>query len=98
MAMRGLQLFQLHGSRSIDDMSAAIVKQVLASALGISVERVGDDAERGKLRGWDSVGHVDIVTALEDHFAVQLDDAEVLRMTSLPEIVAVLRAKGVSLD
>lgn len=79
-------------------MSAANVKQVLASALGISVERIGDDAARGKLRNWDSVGHVDVITALEDHFAVKLDDAELLRMTSLPEIVAVLRAKGVALD
>jgi len=79
-------------------MSAAIVKQLMASALGVSVERIGDDAARGKLRGWDSLGHVDVITALEDHFAVQLDDAELLRMTSLPEIVAVLRAKGVSLD
>ena len=79
-------------------MSAATVKQVLASALGVSVERIGDDAARGRLRGWDSVGHVEVISALEDHFAVALDDAEVLRMTSLPEIVAVLRAKGVSLD
>jgi len=79
-------------------MGAEIVKQLMASALGVSVERIGDDAARGKLRGWDSLGHVDVITALEDHFAVQLDDAELLRMTSLPEIVAVLRAKGVSLD
>lgn len=79
-------------------MSTAIVKQLLASALGISVERIGDDAARGKLRNWDSVGHVDVIAALEDHFAVKLDDAELLQMTSLPEIVAVLRTKGVSLD
>lgn len=79
-------------------MSVATVKQLLASALGISVERVSDDAVRGKLRGWDSIGHVNAIAALEDHFAVHLDDAELLRMTSLPEILAVLRAKGVSLD
>lgn len=81
-----------------DGKSAAIVKQLLASALGVSVERIGDDAARGTLRGWDSVGHVDVISALEDHFAVALDDADLLRMTSLPEIVTVLRAKGVSLD
>lgn len=79
-------------------MSTEIVKQLLASALGVSVARIGDDAERGKLRGWDSIGHVNVITALEDHFAVKLDDAELLRMTSLPEIVTVLHAKGVSLD
>jgi acyl carrier protein len=79
-------------------VSTAIVKQLLANALGISVERIGDDAARGRLRNWDSVGHVDVITALEDHFAVKLDDAELLQMTSLPEIVAVLRAKGVALD
>ena len=79
-------------------MTTVDVKQLLASALGVSVSRVGDDAERGRLRGWDSLGHVNVITALEDHFAVKLDDADLLRMTSLPEIVAVLRAKGVSLD
>ena len=79
-------------------MSATIVKQLLASSLGISVDRIGDDATRGRLRGWDSVGHVNVVTALEDHFAVQLDDAELLQMKSLPDIIAMLRAKGVSLD
>ncbi|HEY0193276.1 MAG TPA: acyl carrier protein [Kofleriaceae bacterium] len=79
-------------------MSTANVKQLLASALGVPVARVGDDAARGKLRGWDSIGHVGVVAALEDHFAVKLDDADLLKMTSLPEIVAVLRAKGVALD
>lgn len=79
-------------------MSDAVVKQLLASALGVSVERIGDDATRGKLRGWDSIGHVDVITALEDHFEVKLDDAELLQMSSVPEIVAVLRAKGVALD
>lgn len=79
-------------------MSTAVVKQLVAGALGLSVERVGDDATRGKLRGWDSIGHVEVVSALEDHFAVKLEDADLLRMTSLPEIVAVLRAKGVALD
>lgn len=79
-------------------MSAAIVKQLVASALGVSVGRIGDDAARGGLRGWDSIGHVNLIAALEDHFAVKLDDAELLRMTSLPEIEAVLRAKGVALD
>jgi acyl carrier protein len=79
-------------------MSTAVVKQLLARSLGIAVERVGDDAARDKLRGWDSIGHVNVIASLEDHFGVELDDAELLRMTSLPEIVAVLRTKGVLLD
>ena len=35
--------------------------------------RVDDDVRRGELDGWDSLGHLDLVSELEAHFAVTID-------------------------
>ena len=74
------------------------VKEILSRALGVAIGRIPDDATRGKLRGWDSLGHVNVVSAIEDEYKITLTHAEILQMSSLAEILTVLRDKGVALE
>jgi acyl carrier protein len=49
------------------------------------------------ISGWDSVRHIELVVALEDAFDIELSTAEILRLRSVGEILAVLQARGFSM-
>jgi acyl carrier protein len=48
------------------------------------------------VRGWDSLGHLRLVSALEDAFSLQFTDDEVMAMESVAKIDEVLTKRGVT--
>ena len=45
--------------------------------------------------GWDSVAHMQLVSALEEAFGIMLDTSDVLDMSSWEKAVEILRKHGV---
>lgn len=50
----------------------------------------------GQHRNWDSLGHMSLISALEESFAVSLSEAEVLEIDSHASAADVLRSKGLA--
>lgn len=48
---------------------------------------------RDAMESWDSLGHIRLVTALEEAFAVTFTLEEIESMTSVPAIAGILSAK-----
>jgi acyl carrier protein len=44
---------------------------------------------------WDSIGHMNLVSALEAEFGLQFDVDEIMEMSSAGRITEILRTKGV---
>ena len=65
------------------------VRRMLADVLKRSVDEVPADATRDTLAGWDSLAHVNLVLALEQHFDVQFLPEEMMEMLSV-ELMAML--------
>lgn len=63
---------------------------------GLALPRSFDaaHAESSTLSQWDSVGHLQLVVAIEDAFGVQLTPAELIELTSFPKAMEILRSKG----
>jgi acyl carrier protein len=71
---------------------ASIVEQardVLASALGMDAEDIPDSASTASLSRWDSLHHVALIAALEDHFNVMYTSEEIPLMVTLQDIAHV---------
>ncbi len=45
---------------------------------------------------WDSIGHMNLVVALENEFGLNLEVDEITEMTSSGKIIELLKAKGVN--
>lgn len=52
-----------------------------------------DDASMESVEAWDSVNHLNFVMALEAAFGINLDPADIERMTSLAEAARVIDAR-----
>lgn len=65
------------------------VRRLAADTLKLTVDEVPPTATRDTLPVWDSVAHVNMVLAVEQHFDVQFLPEEMLEMLSI-ELVAML--------
>ena len=65
------------------------VRRLAADVMHKTVDEVPPDGTRDSISGWDSMAHVNLVLALEQHFGVQFKPEEMMEMLSI-ELTAML--------
>lgn len=70
------------------------VKRVMAVVFDRQVADIPDDAALMTTEGWDSLGHAQLMLALEEEFSVRLPTEAVIELQSLPEIVEYLAPRA----
>lgn len=67
-------------------------------ALGLADDEPLEALAYGSTEGWDSVGHMQLIAAIEEAFGVQVGADDVFAMSSTSEVRRVLRERhGVTL-
>ncbi|MBK9234526.1 MAG: acyl carrier protein [Rhodoferax sp.] len=55
--------------------------------------QLSDSTSRETLESWDSLGHIRLISAMEDEVGVSFTLEETEAMTSVPQILATIAAK-----
>jgi acyl carrier protein len=71
------------------------VEEVVAKVFQLELDSVTNDMSRDEIEGWDSMGHLSLVTALEEAFKIQISIADAMEMGSVTQIKGMLRKYGV---
>jgi acyl carrier protein len=74
------------------------LRAIMAKILRLPAERIGSDAAIGNVPNWDSTAHMRIMLALEDEFGIELNETQMVEMTSLAKIRAVVQELGAARD
>jgi acyl carrier protein len=61
---------------------------VFAEVLGLPRDRIHHDLAPGEVERWDSVGHVMLVTAIEQEFSIQFEVDEIMEFTNFEAILS----------
>ena len=72
-----------------DDRLVA-VRGIIANVLGCQVQDVSADARVGSLPQWDSIAHMSIILAVEEHLARQLTSEEIGSLETVASFAALL--------
>ena len=62
------------------------IRAIMAQVLRLPMDRLGPDAAIGNVPNWDSTAHMRVMLALEDAFGIELNETEMVEMTSLAKI------------
>lgn len=65
-------------------------RRLLAAAVSMEPAEIGTDAAIGVLPEWDSLAHMRLITALEEHLGRELPPDAVVAIESLADVVAML--------
>lgn len=71
--------------------------QVFFDVFGVSEGDLGPDFAFGTVEGWDSLGHMEFVAALEDAFDIMLDPDEITHFGSYEHGKEILASHGIKL-
>jgi acyl carrier protein len=72
------------------------LQEVIATTLKVSPEKVTGTTINENLAAWDSLGHVNLMIALEQSFDIYLEVEDFPTLTSVPAILQYLRDHGVN--
>ena len=64
---------------------------ILAEALQVSAEHVTTDLQFGDLPQWDSMGHMEVMILLEQHFGIEINADTIAELTSVAAINTYLK-------
>lgn len=71
--------------------------KLLSDVFGLRASDIKPELQKCDVGTWDSLKQMDLVMSLERAFGIALEIPEIIRMTSVAEIIKVLKEKGVSL-
>ncbi|MBF0465653.1 MAG: acyl carrier protein [Nitrospirae bacterium] len=60
-----------------------IIKEILSVVLDVPMHELDDFSSTQTLEQWDSLNHMKIIAALEEHFSVSFTEQETLEMQSV---------------
>jgi acyl carrier protein len=69
---------------NIEHLSEA--RSILARALNVTAETIGDRATIDELESWDSLGHMRLVLEIEQHLKRELSPMEIVELASLADV------------
>lgn len=70
------------------------VYQLIAETLNVSIEVINDELAVGDIAEWDSLGHMQIITALETQMGIVLDIEETLEIEDVEDILDAVKNHG----
>jgi acyl carrier protein len=70
------------------------VKNLIATTFEIPPDRVTDDSSGQTIEQWDSVGHINLVMALEQKFGVSFTMEEIMHLRDVGAICKAIAEKG----
>jgi acyl carrier protein len=73
------------------------VKQIIAALFEISADEIFYESSPDTIENWDSIRHMNLVTALEEEFNIRLSDEQIGEMLNFQLVLIVLKENGVSL-
>jgi acyl carrier protein len=75
---------------AVDDRLA----RVFQKTFNLARERFSKDLVPEDVPNWDSIGHMNLVTAMESEFGVQFEVDDIMEMSSAAKILEILQSKG----
>jgi len=77
----------------VDSVLFEQIRVLLAEIFEVSKQEVNPETQFGDLLKWDSMGHMDLMLALESQFGIEITAQSIGELISIPIILAAIQEK-----
>lgn len=71
------------------------VGKAFSEAFGVPAETITAQTTPQDVQKWDSIGHMNLVAAMESEFGLQFEVDEIMEMATVAKILEILEKRGV---
>ena len=68
------------------------IKRVLSDISGYPLKDIEIQFSSDKVNNWDSLEHMNLISAIEDEFIIELKESEIINMTNYETILKILKS------
>ena len=72
-----------------------VLRSLFAEVLDVDIGRLSEDSSPESLKEWDSLKAMELVSAIEEKFKIQLSTKEIMKMTTIGLARKTLRSKNI---
>lgn len=76
-------------------MNEKLVK-IVAKTFDLKESDIKPKSSMSTIEKWDSLGHLELISALEEEFKISIEPDEILQITSVSDIEEILKKKSKS--
>ena len=69
------------------------IKKVMSAVFDVPIEEINDESSPDTIESWDSLKHMQLVVALEEEFAIQYEDEEIVELLNYALIKLIISEK-----
>lgn len=73
-------------------------RKAFEEALEIEEDKVNDDLEYQGIDSWDSVGHMELISELEDAFDIAMETDDIIEFNSFKKGIEILKKYGIKME
>ena len=73
-------------------------KQCFSESLSIPLEKVNKDLKYNEIQEWDSIGHMTLISTLEEKFEISLETDDVIDFSSFMKGIEILKKYKVQIN
>ena len=74
------------------------IEELIAEVLYVDVSLINDQSGPESIEAWDSLGHINIITAIEEDFDIEITPEEISEIATVADIKTLLSSKQIVLD
>jgi len=63
------------------------IKQIMSDIFFLSLSEINENSSQDTIANWDSIGNLNLVTALEEEFEIVFKDEEIIEMLNYKLVV-----------
>lgn len=71
------------------------VEKIIGKVFNVDPDELDDSSSRDTIKGWDSMGHLNLILELEAEFKVSIAISDAMEMVSVEKTKQILRKYGV---
>ena len=69
------------------------IREIMSAVFECPIEDIGASASADDIENWDSLTHMNLVSALEEEFDIEFDDDEIVELMNTKLIVHIVKEK-----
>jgi acyl carrier protein len=72
------------------------VEELVAKVFNLDTTEVTDASSKETIAEWDSMGHLSLITSLEERYKISLAISDAMEMTTVAKMKAILKQYGIA--
>jgi len=67
------------------------IKKIMSDVFLIDLNEVNETSSPDTIPQWDSIGHLNLVTAVEEEFGIKIEDDQITQMLNFKLVVEIIK-------